>query len=827
VSAAFYYWRGTRWRSRRSVLVVALICGLLGTVALGALAGARRTDTAYGRYLHAINSSDVFVNVPGPVLPVIRQVERLPGVASGAATVGLNADPIVNGRVNDAFLTNGLTGSLDGDGFRQDRMTVLAGRLPRPGATDEIALTRGQARFFRTGVGGHVTYQFYRQNLKANVSVPAGRSTFLVTGIVVIPPALGDQFDQVNSAVLPPAATAGHLDGEFAFGWVGLRLTEGTAGIPALQRRLATLAGEVDRSFHVPPGTIRLNIRRLDIVHHEVQQGIEPQAVALAILGGLAALALLVLAGQGLAQLLSRSTPDLPGLRAMGASRAQAALASGLAGAVAVLAGTALAVAGAVAVSPLAPVGAVREFDPARGVRADPLVLAGGGCVLAAALLAVLSVLAWRSVRPPGGAPAARASSVVAAAAAAGLPVTAVVGTREALDRGAGRRPVPVLATLTGSVVAVMAVAMAVVFGASLTGLLTNPARYGWNWTLLMDTEGGYGSWPAGQMDRLVSGQPGVTGWSTFAFSQIPIDGQSVPVLGLTRHLGSVEPPTTSGHPIAGPGQIELGVATLRQLGKRVGDTVTVGSGRARRTLTIVGTVTLPSIGLAIADHVSLGRGAMLADSTLLAAQGLPHGVSSVQQAVSSPVAIPAFPSAVAIDLATGASATALAARISHANPGGTPGGTYRLPRNRIQGAAILDAARMGSQPLTLALAVAAGAVLSLALALLASVRQRRRELALLKTLGLTRRQVMAAVAWQASVILVVAGLAGVPLGVAAGHWAWAAFATSLGAVPVTVVPVPALLAGFVVLLVAGNLLAAGPGAVAARTPPAAVLRTE
>jgi hypothetical protein len=34
-----------RWRSRRSVLVVALICGLLGTVALGAMAGARRTDT--------------------------------------------------------------------------------------------------------------------------------------------------------------------------------------------------------------------------------------------------------------------------------------------------------------------------------------------------------------------------------------------------------------------------------------------------------------------------------------------------------------------------------------------------------------------------------------------------------------------------------------------------------------------------------------------------------------------------------------------------------------------------------------------------------------
>jgi hypothetical protein len=446
--------------------------------------------------------------------------------------------------------------------------------------------------------------------------------------------------------------------------------------------------------------------------------------------------------------------------------------------------------------------------------------------VLAAALLAVLAVLAWRSVRPASDAPAAGASSVAAAAAAAGLPVTAVVGTREALERRAGRRPVPVLATLIGSVVAVMAVAMAVVFGASLTGLLTNPARYGWNWTLLMDSQGGYESWPPTQMDRLVGGQPGVTGWSTFAFTQIPIDGQSLPVLGLTRHLGSVEPPTTSGHPIAGPRQIELGVATMRQLGKRIGNTVTVGSGRDRRTLTIVGTVTLPSIGLTLTDHVSLGRGAMLADSTLLATQGLTPNVP-LQKAVSSPVSIPAFPSAVAIDLAPGASGKALVARISHANPGGTPGGTYQLPQNRIRGAAIVDAARMGSQPLALALAVAAGAVLSLALALLASVRRRRRELALLKTLGLTRRQVMVAVAWQASVILVIAALIGVPLGVTAGHWAWGAFATSLGAVPVTVLPVPALLAGIVVLLVTGNLLAAGPGAVAARTRPAAVLRAE
>ena len=454
-------------------------------------------------------------------------------------------------------------------------------------------------------------------------------------------------------------------------------------------------------------------------------------------------------------------------------------------------------------------------------------MLAGGGGVLAAALLAVLGVLAWRSVRPPGDAPAARASSVAAAAAAAGLPVSAVVGTREALERGAGRRPVPVLATLAGSVVAVMAVTMAVVFGASLTGLVANPARYGWNWTLLMDTQGGYGSWPPSQMDRLVSGQPGVTGWSTFAFTQIPIDGQSVPVLGLTRHLGSVEPPTTSGHPIAGPRQIELGVATLRQLGKRIGDTVTVGSGRDQAHAHHRGH------GDAAVDRADPGRPCVAGPRRHARRQhAAGHSGPSREPAMRQQSSCAGVRSR--LPLGGGDRPGARRQRQGAGRqdqptpiPAGPRAGPTSCQPNRIRGAAIVDAAQMGSQPLTLALALAAGAVLSLALALLASVRRRRRELALLKTLGLTRRQVMAAVAWQASVILVIAALIGVPLGVPAGHWAWAAFATSLGAVPVTVVPVPALLAGIVVLLVAGNLLAAGPGAVAARTPPAAVLRAE
>ena len=233
--------------------------------------------------------------------------------------------------------------------------------------------------------------------------------------------------------------------------------------------------------------------------------------------------------------------------------------------------------------------------------------------------------------------------------------------------------------------------------------------------------------------------------------------------------------------------------------------------------------MTLPSFGLILADHVSLGRGAMLLDGTLLAIQGATAGGADQQ---TTP-AVLAYPSAVAIDMAPGSSADArlLVSRITSADPDGMPGSTYPLGPER--GAAILNASSMGSQPLTLALALTAAAVLALTLTVLASVRQRRRQLAMLKTLGLRRGQLRATVAWQASTILVIAALAGIPLGVAAGRWAWTSFASTVGFVPVTVVPVPALFVGLLTLLAAGNLLAAVPAAVAARTPPAAALRAE
>ncbi len=126
-----------------------------------------------------------------------------------------------------------------------------------------------------------------------------------------------------------------------------------------------------------------------------------------------------------------------------------------------------------------------------------------------------------------------------------------------------------------------------------------------------------------------------------------------------------------------------------------------------------------------------------------------------------------------------------------------------------------------------LALGLALGAIVALGLTLTSSVRRRRRDLALLKTLGFTQRQLSAAVAWQATVDAVVGIVIGLPLGIVIGRELWILFARNINAVPDATVPVISVLLVAIGTLVFTNLVAVLPGLSAARTSTALVLRAE
>ena len=133
----------------------------------------------------------------------------------------------------------------------------------------------------------------------------------------------------------------------------------------------------------------------------------------------------------------------------------------------------------------------------------------------------------------------------------------------------------------------------------------------------------------------------------------------------------------------------------------------------------------------------------------------------------------------------------------------------------------------MGGTPAVLASGVASGAVVTLGLTLAATVRRRRRDLALLKTLGFTHRQLATTVAWQASFVSLLGIVVGIPLGIALGRWLWILFAREIFAVPDPAVPVLAVVLVGIGAVVLANVVAAIPGRIAARTSTALLLRSE
>ena len=583
----------------------------------------------------------------------------------------------------------------------------------------------------------------------------------------------------------------------------------------------------------LPPGS-PYTFHVTSVVEGQVERASKPEAIALGTFGAIAALAALLIAGLAISRGLWENDGDLDVLRALGADPVTRTLDASLGTVVAVVIGSLLAFVIAAALSPLAPIGPTRQVDPAPPVAVDWTVLGTGLVVLVVGLAVFTVALAYRRAGRRSGEraePVERGSFVVNAAARTGLPAPAVAGLRFSLERGHGRTAVPVRSALIGAVLAVTVVVATITFGSSLHTLDSHPALYGWNWSYAIDSPGGNNIPPAAS--ALLDHDPDVASWTGFNFASVQIDGQTVPGL-ITIKRGPLDPPILSGHAVQTKHEIVLGSATLAALHKKLGDTVTVSYGDRGDApiyvpptrVVVVGTATMPAIGTSGTLHPSMGTGALL-----------PTGVEplAMQRALQSPDPNQNGPAIDVVQLRPGVSAAAgrtsmqhiadTATKVMNADPQGA-GDSYSVLGVQ-RPAEIVNYQSSGATAVILATSLAVGAVVALGLTLAASVRRRRRDLALLKTLGFTQRQLASTVAWQASVAATVGIVIGVPVGIALGRWLWTLFARAIYAVPEPSVPVVEIVAIALGALVLANVVAAVPGRIAARTSTALVLRAE
>jgi MacB-like periplasmic core domain/FtsX-like permease family len=798
------------------MLGLAMLLGLIGGVVLAAAAGARRTDTAYPRLLQWGHAAELQIWPDGTGLTgYYDALGHLPQVASMSTVMGFNMALPVRHGVPDTRIV--VFSSPDGAlGVSADRVKIVAGRLSDPEATDEAMVDEQFARreHLRPGsilhlLGAPTTKQ---GALELGRAVPLG---FRVSAIV----SFDDQIVPANVVNGEPLAvlsqgysrTPGARSlryGDFA----GVRLRPG-ASVAAFTRAATALAAQY-------PATDRnLTITNLADEFSATERAIRPEAAALAIFAALTAVSALVVTAPLLSRQLIMDTVEFPILRALGMTRRSLAGLSMARVAVVTVGGACIAVVIAITGSPLMPIGPARLAEPSPGVDVNLAILAAGFAAVALLPAALVAPIAWRTAAaaqgPPGGAepPRPRRASPLASALRIAGPVTGRVGVRMALRPGRGRSAVPVRSALVGITVAVTAIVAAVVFGTSLIRLIGTPQLYGQDWNQELDLA--FAGAPAPLAAKIMSGQH-VTAYAGGDYGQVRIDGRAVPAIGIDSLRGRRFLTLLAGRPPTGPGEIVLGIRTMHAAGHQIGQTIPVLINGTRHRMRIVGVAVFAFFSQASVSATDLGDGALV--SARLLSVPFPSTGCGANSTCYNFFLIRYQP---------GTNLAAAAARITRmVTASGAPPGSFAVTADQ-RPTDIRDYADARDTPLALGAVLALLAVATLAHVLRTGVRRRRRDLAVLKALGLVRPQVLAVVAWQASALMAVALILGLPLGVIAGRSAWAVFAGSVGVAGNAEVPVPIVLLTIPIALLVSNLVAAGPGWAAAQIRPALILRSE
>jgi hypothetical protein len=767
-----------------SLVMVAVVVGVAGGLATGLAAGAKRTSTAADRFLSEARLLDVMITDPSLTVEQAEEIRQLPGVEGAALLTGLGMVPHGGPFVN-------VTASVDGHyGVDIDVPRVVRGRAADPDAADELVLNETTAEVLGADVGTRLRFDTWspeqmaawqeREPTEEEMAIFGGPVVELeVVGITRHPADLSSDDPLSFFTALPPGFLREYQGrvGEFGFRFVAVDI--GQAPSPAQEAVVADAARTIvgaqaglEEAGEQAGGPVKTT---LDFV-----------SVAMLSLAAAVGIAGFVVGGLIIVRTVSRAADDTVKLGPLGMTQRERARAVTLAVAPAAIGAGVLAAAVAIASSAFMPFGLAHRAEPDPGIHVDTPILGFGVTVTTILVLAIVAVAAGGTARRTIDRQSARPSAL-SRVLPASLPVGALCGLDFALGSGRGGVRAANRAASVGVALATVAGVGALVLSASIDRLFSTPADYGWSWDVTVIDD----------VAAELVGDPAVESVGIVTAAPISLDGRPVVTRGITSLEGELPIVIVDGR---SPelGEIVLGARTMADLDVGLGETVSAQGSVGQRELRIVG----EAVFAGITDTPEAGWGAAMPQAAL-------DELGSAGDTFRSGV----------VALADGADADAFAERIV-ALTGEAPGSVEEpVELTRLR--------EIEAFPWVLTAFLAVVGFMAIAHAILVTTRRRRSDIAVLRSLGVARRGVYAAISVQALVLAALGGLLGVPFGVAAGQALWRSVASSLGVVVNVDVPWLAIVASVVAACACVTLLALLPARAAARARPAYALRAE
>lgn len=840
--------RGQLRRQRASYIGLAIVVALGGGAALGAAIAADRTDSAYQDYVERSEVADLVIN---PSLSSVAMTEAINGFEGVEKVYSSSLIAALIGHVESGVLGElGTTepwlqvlGSPDGRFVEVDRPAVTSGRLPTGDhelfVSDEVRDLLEAAVGHELSVGDTVELSFFWSGLfigdvdySATVS-SIGIEPLRISGFGVLPDeVLPDELwprqrmivsgDIARKYSCMPDYNANMTDEEALavsfppdcssqYTYYSLQLDGKADTAASIREQFAQAAAAL--TPELPPligetraGYYYISQDRTD-TDGAVERAIRPTVAALNLFAIVALLATVAIFGVAVARVGRRAEVESRRLMELGATSSQRVVAAVIPALVAICGGILGAVVVGALLSPIGPLGSVRQLVPATGLSAPVWLSASIAVPFAGALAAMAAVVALAMVHRTARASAqrlrrtTRLSRVVSAWRRPSL----TTGTNAALDF---RRP-GTAAAIVGCVVAVACVGGALIFDSNVRTLVEDPVEYGWPWDVAMVVGGGYGDANPDTIAESLVGNADVASYEIYGMDPSSQFGdRGVPVLYGYPNFEAPQFPIVSGRAAHSANETVLGTNTAKRLGASIGDIVSLRSTSfSDREVVIVGTAVLPAVGAFVSDRTGLGDGAFV----ILDAPVASGSASFVAINLRDEVDVDVFVAGIAGD-------DALASWSEVFEP-------PLVLTESVRSAEIINVTELRSAPLILIRLLGLALFGGFALSIVVSVRDRQRELAILRVLGFRDSNLRASVRWQAFMMMLVGLIVGVPLGIVVGRAAWRAFADQLGVVPRAEQPISILAFTIVGSMLLAMLAAIVPARSATRTKSGLVLR--